>query len=191
MAIQLDTDTGCAQVRGLVADFTRGLKAAKEHEVLVFFYKMEGDYERYGAEISTADVRESYKDRALKAYEEAEVEAEKLDKTNPVRLGLALNQSVFFYEICEKKELASKKVPTTHDLSLLGSMAEQSLLRQAKAAFDDAIMELDKLSGVRYQVNPALLYRAVTNSALVCPGFDGHHATATRQPYVMGQWWKR
>jgi hypothetical protein len=45
----------------------------------------------------------------LQAYEEAENEAEKLDKTNPVRLGLALNQSVFFYEICEKKELASKK----------------------------------------------------------------------------------
>jgi len=51
----------------------------------------------------------------LQAYEEAENEAEKLDKTNPVRLGLALNQSVFFYEICEKKELASKKAREERD----------------------------------------------------------------------------
>ena len=53
-----------------------------------------------------------------------------LKPTNPIRLGLALNFSVFYYEIMEKQELACKL---------------------AKDAFDDAIAQLDNLKEDQYK----------------------------------------
>lgn len=55
---------------------------------------MIGDYSRYIAEI-TQD--EKTKQEALKAYTEAGLVA--LDPCNSIRLGLALNLSVFYYEV--------------------------------------------------------------------------------------------
>merc|ERR1711998_437496 len=65
----------------------------KDVEVHVFFKKMEGDYNRYGAEITEGDVKEKYKEAAKKAYKESSEEAKNLPSTNPIRLGLALNFS--------------------------------------------------------------------------------------------------
>ncbi len=45
-------------------------------------------------------------ENAGKAYEEAFNAAKELAPTHPVRLGLALNYSVFYYEIMNKKEKA-------------------------------------------------------------------------------------
>jgi len=100
----------------VVEKYTAGPMKAQKAENLVFFHKMEGDYYRYGAETSTGEKREQYKNRANEAYEKAQVAArsqeEPLPPTNPILLGLGLNQSVFFYEICEKnreaKDLAQK-----------------------------------------------------------------------------------
>ena len=62
---------------------------------------MKGDYYRYIGEYKKGD--ETVKTSALKAYEDATTMAEKdLKTTNPIRLGLALNFSVFYYEIMEK-----------------------------------------------------------------------------------------
>nr|KAG5700603.1 hypothetical protein BaRGS_015399 [Batillaria attramentaria] len=55
-----------------------------------------------------------------------------LPPTHPIRLGLALNFSVFYYEILNSPDRAC---------------------RLAKAAFDDAIAELDTLSGDEQQVS--------------------------------------
>merc|ERR1711937_571554 len=90
-------------ITNIVNVFVDGPKKAKDVEVLVFFRKMEGDYNRYGAEISTGAVRDGFKNDALAAYAEAEKLAnEHLPSTNPIRLGLALNFSVFYYEICDE-----------------------------------------------------------------------------------------
>lgn len=71
-------------------------------EVIVFFKKMEGDYNRYGAEITEGDAarKSTYTAAAAKAYENAQEVAKNLPSTNPIRLGLALNFSVFHYEVC-------------------------------------------------------------------------------------------
>ena len=62
-----------------------------------FFVKMVGDYYRYIAENAKDDQLEEVKESARKAYEEATVID--LPACNPIKLGLALNYSVFNYEV--------------------------------------------------------------------------------------------
>ena len=86
------------------------LTKAAEPESRAFFVKMVGDYYRYIAETAQGDKLEHVKTEALKAYQEAnEIQ---LVPCNPIKLGLALNFSVFHYEVMKdhKKacELADK-----------------------------------------------------------------------------------
>merc|ERR1712167_69199 len=57
---------------------------------------MVGDYYRYIAENAKGDNLEQVKNKALEAYTEAN--QIKLPPCNPIKLGLALNFSVFYYE---------------------------------------------------------------------------------------------
>ena len=66
-------------------------------EAKAFFVKMVGDYYRYIAENAKGDTLEGVKDKAKAAYEEAN--AIELPACNPIKLGLALNFSVFNYEV--------------------------------------------------------------------------------------------
>ena len=76
------------------------LSKATESESRAFFLKMIGDYCRYVAESAKGDRLERCKQDALKAYQEASQIAEKdLNACNSIRLGLALNFSVFHYEV--------------------------------------------------------------------------------------------
>ncbi|XP_013399931.1 14-3-3 protein epsilon, partial [Lingula anatina] len=96
---------------------------------LVFFRK--GDYNRYLAEFATDEERKNAAEASLKAYKEASDLAETdLKPTHPIRLGLALNFSVFYYEILNSPDRAC---------------------RLAKQAFDDAIAELDTLNEDSYK----------------------------------------
>ncbi|ORY97642.1 tyrosine 3-monooxygenase [Syncephalastrum racemosum] len=99
-------------------------------EALVFYNKMKGDYHRYMAEYSTGEERTKASTAAREAYEAAQQGAESLSATNPIRLGLALNYSVFYYEI-------------------LGSQEQAREL--ASEAFDSAVADLDNLSEDMYQ----------------------------------------
>ncbi|KAJ8633438.1 hypothetical protein MRB53_026774 [Persea americana] len=100
-------------------------------ESMVFYYKMKGDYFRYLAEFKTGNEKKEAADQSLKAYETASSTAETdLPPTHPVRLGLALNFSVFYYEIMNSPERAC---------------------HLAKQAFDEAISELDSLNEESYK----------------------------------------
>lgn len=94
-------------------------------EYNVFFLKMKGDYYRYKAEILRGDEKKEASNIALQNYLQAKEHADSLMSTNPIRLGLYLNFSVFNYEILNDTELACKI---------------------AKTAFDSAIADLDTLS---------------------------------------------
>jgi 14-3-3 protein epsilon len=87
---------------------------------------MKGDYHRYLAEFQVGDVRKDSAAKALEAYSSASsIATQDLPPTHPIRLGLALNFSVFYYEILNSPDRAC---------------------HLAKLAFDDAIAELDTLS---------------------------------------------
>ncbi|GIQ89496.1 14-3-3 protein, partial [Kipferlia bialata] len=105
--------------------------ASQSEEANVFYYKMQGDYYRYLAEFASGEERRETSENALIAYNTAVGLAEKqLAPTNPIRLGLALNFSVFYFEILNDPDRAC-------------------LL--AKTAFDAAIPELDQLSEASYK----------------------------------------
>mmetsp|Transcript_21657 Transcript_21657/g.36809 ORF Transcript_21657/g.36809 Transcript_21657/m.36809 type:complete len:125 (-) Transcript_21657:179-553(-) len=92
---------------------------------------MKGDYHRYLSEFQQGDVRKASASAALDAYQSAtEVASSDLPPTHPIRLGLALNFSVFYYEILNSPDRAC---------------------HIAKQAFDDAIAELDTLSEESYK----------------------------------------
>ena len=75
------------------------LKKAEDDEAKVFYVKMKGDYNRYIAEYAEGDLKKQVSDDALKSYDEATEIAKTLPVLNPIALGLALNFSVFYYEV--------------------------------------------------------------------------------------------
>jgi hypothetical protein len=82
------------------------LSKPAQEEAKAFFVKMVGDYYRYIAETAQGAKLEQVKTEALKAYTEAN--AITLPPCNPIKLGLALNFSVFHYEVMKdhKKAIA-------------------------------------------------------------------------------------
>lgn len=88
----------CQNIVALVRD--KCMKVATEAESKAFFLKMVGDYYRYVAESSSGDKLELVKNGALEYYNKAtEISNKDLGACNPIRLGLALNFSVFHFEV--------------------------------------------------------------------------------------------
>mmetsp|Transcript_41112 Transcript_41112/g.54116 ORF Transcript_41112/g.54116 Transcript_41112/m.54116 type:complete len:250 (-) Transcript_41112:38-787(-) len=104
---------------------------SSSEEGKVFYYKMKGDYHRYLGEFQVGEERKTSSASALESYQSASTIANQdLAPTHPIRLGLALNFSVFYYEILNSPDRACQL---------------------AKQAFDDAIAELDTLSEESYK----------------------------------------
>ena len=133
--VEKELQEKCSEVLKLIEEHL--LPAASSFtEPKVFYLKMKGDYLRYLVEIVIADDDNGKRERKEKAslskdaYSAAMSEAEKLPTTHPIRLGLALNFSVFHYEIENDSEEACKL---------------------AKRAFDEAIAELEALKEDSYK----------------------------------------
>jgi len=104
---------------------------ATSGESKVFYQKMKADYYRYIAEYTEGDKKKGAADSATEAYKAAQAVAEKdLAVTHPIRLGLALNFSVFQYEVLGQPEEACK---------------------MAREAFEQAIAELDNVAEDSYK----------------------------------------
>ena len=82
------------------------MKIAATDETKAFFYKMIGDYYRYVAECADETKVESVKTGALENYTKAADASTSLNACNPIRLGLALNFSVFHYEVMNNHKQA-------------------------------------------------------------------------------------
>jgi len=126
--IEKELETICLDVLDLLNStlipFTQNLP----NESQVFYLKMAGDYYRYMAEFLEG---KGYDQKAAELYQKAmAVAQEKLTPTHPIRLGLALNYSVCYYEILKDHQKACEL---------------------AKKAFDEAISKLDQLDEASYK----------------------------------------
>jgi 14-3-3 protein epsilon len=142
------------------------IPSATTGESKVFYYKMKGDYHRYLAEFATGDQRKEVAEKALVAYKSAsDIAVTELPPTHPIRLGLALNFSVFYYEILNSPERAC---------------------HLAKQAFDDAIAELDTLSEDSYKDSTLIMQLLRDNLTLWTSDMQGEEkggeeAAATKE----------
>jgi len=129
------------------------IPASSSGESKVFYYKMKGDYHRYLAEFATGADRKEAAENSLVAYKAAsDIAMTDLPPTHPIRLGLALNFSVFYYEILNSPDRAC---------------------RLAKAAFDDAIAELDTLSEESYKDSTLIMQLLRDNLTLWTSDMQG------------------
>jgi len=127
-------------------------------ESKVFYYKMKGDYHRYLAEFATGNERKEAAENSLIAYKSAsEIAVTELPPTHPIRLGLALNFSVFYYEILNSPDRAC---------------------HLAKQAFDDAIAELDTLSEESYKDSTLIMQLLRDNLTLWTSDLQGDEKPA-------------
>jgi len=86
----------CNDILSIIADSL--IPNSKSEEAKVFYYKMKGDYHRYLSEFQVGETRKSSASGALDAYQDAsDIAGKELPPTHPIRLGLALNFSVFYY----------------------------------------------------------------------------------------------
>merc|ERR1712232_1507600 len=80
--------------------------ASNDHEAMSFYCKMLGDYYRYKAEFAREDKKNEIIPLAQEAYTTGTAWAEHLGAAHPIRLGLALNLSVFEHEVCRQTDQA-------------------------------------------------------------------------------------
>jgi len=125
------------------------VKSSAQGEAQVFYLKMAGDYNRYLAEaVVNKDNEKASADYYKQAFELSE---KVLEPTHPIRLGLALNYSVCFYEILKDKKKACQL---------------------AKDAFDEAISKLDKLEESDYK-DSTLIMQLLRDNLTLWTSTDG------------------
>jgi len=152
--VEVELNSICNEIlelldKNLIQDNTPG-------EGKVFFFKMKGDYHRYKAEYSATSEKKSSAEAAKQAYDQAmEVAKRELPVTHPIRLGLALNFSVFHYEVLANPDEACK---------------------MARDAFEESIAELDNVSEESYKDSTLIMQLLRDNLTLWTSDQEGGDA---------------
>ncbi|TKA82223.1 hypothetical protein B0A49_00408 [Cryomyces minteri] len=148
--IELELEKVCEDVLNVLDESL--IPKAESGESKVFYHKMKGDYHRYLAEFASGEKRKGAATAAHEAYKSAtDVAQTELTPTHPIRLGLALNFSVFYYEILNSPDRAC---------------------HLAKQTFDDAIAELDSLSEESYR-DSTLIMQLLRDNLTLWTSSDG------------------
>lgn len=153
--IEKELEDVCNDVLQVLTEYL--IPKAESGESKVFYHKMKGDYHRYLAEFASGEKRKDAAGAAHEAYKSAtDVAQTELTPTHPIRLGLALNFSVFYYEILNSPDRAC---------------------HLAKQAFDDAIAELDSLSEESYR-DSTLIMQLLRDNLTLWTSSEGAEAEA-------------
>jgi 14-3-3 protein epsilon len=125
----------CTEIIKLLED--RLIPTTTNSEGKVFYLKMKGDYYRYTCEYAAGDAHNKASQGALTSYKAAsDIANAELKTTNPIRLGLALNFSVFHYEVMNDPQKACQL---------------------AKQAFDEAIADIEHLEEDQYKDSTTIM----------------------------------
>jgi 14-3-3 protein epsilon len=126
----------CKELIALLDD--KILSTASSPAAKVFWFKMKGDYYRYLTEMcEAATSKVEYGKLSNEAYKQAtDIATTGLAPTCPIRLGLALNYSVYFYEIEDNPSKACE---------------------MAKRTFDDAIGNLEEINADDYKDSTTIM----------------------------------
>lgn len=124
----------CEKMLKLIDNYL--IKKASSAESKVFYWKMKGDYYRYLAEFSSGDKHNQVANSSLESYKQAKELSSQLSCTNPIKLGLALNFSVFYYEVLNDAATACQI---------------------ANDAFQEGISQLDKIDDDQYKDSTTIL----------------------------------
>ena len=119
----------------------------------VFYLKMKGDYYRYKGEVSENKNKEKWIDLSFKAYSSAVEQSEKLSITDPVKLSVSLNFSVFYYEVKNDAKMACQI---------------------AKQSFDDAISGIEGIEEGDYQSSTEIMMLLRDNLTLWTSEFENN-----------------
>lgn len=87
----------CDKLISLINNYV--LDKTKSDLGITLFTKVKADHYRYMAEITRGQTLYNNKQNAFQFYKQAYERASKLDDLDPIKLGVALNYSVFLYEI--------------------------------------------------------------------------------------------
>ena len=129
LKIEADIKATCDELIHILDTYL--IPNSRSPDAQVFYFKMKGDYYRYLTEYMEGDEKNKAAVSAHESYAKAmEIAQKELPPTSPIRLGLALNFSVFYFEILDKFDQACSV---------------------AKKAFDDAVGELDTVSEESYK----------------------------------------
>jgi len=126
--VERELSSRCNEILEILT--TELIPRASKQEAKVFYNKLKGDYFRYLAEFSSGEDHSRAAQSAHDSYQMAsDIALNELTPTNAIRLGLALNFSVFYYEVFSAPEKACML---------------------AKAAFNDAMAVMDSMSQEEY-----------------------------------------
>ena len=116
-SIERELNKICDEIQKIIDKYL--VPNALDSENKVFFLKLKADYYRYKCEFATGKEFDDACEKAEKVYKEAYEMANKdLPIANSTRLGLALNYSVFYYEIKGLKEEACSIAKNAFDESM-------------------------------------------------------------------------
>lgn len=137
LKIETELNEICSSVLDLILKTLIPNCGEPDGEALVFYHKLAADYFRYESEFLSGDSRQESASKAYDHYMEASnIASEWFGATDPLRLGLALNFSVFYYEV-------------------LNSPKRACVL--AQKAFDEAAPDLDTLDNETYHESKLIL----------------------------------
>jgi len=147
--VEQELNAKCDDILQLLRKEPEGLISAasrSNREAEVFYRKMEGDYERYLAEFSQGESQAQHAQRAFQAYENAmHIAKQAMPAAHPIRLGLALNFSVFYYEVYGKSAAACDLAQASFDAGMAELSADPNACEN-KDAENILVLLRDNLS---------------------------------------------
>lgn len=159
LQVENELNTTCNDVISILTNAL--VPNAQEAEAKVFYLKMKGDYYRYLAEFTVGGTHDSLANEAHGSYKTAyDLAMGGLEPANPIRLGLALNFSVFYHE---------------------GLAAPDKACALAQAAFDDATKGIEGVPADMYKESSAIMQLLQNNLLLWATSAQGGDGKAPEQ----------